>query len=278
MLSLIAGMAMAASVADWNKPYLMTEVEDSQINESSGLAASRHSVGVFYTHNDSGDSARFFRFNKKGAVTGIFTLAGARATDWEDMASATVRGTSYLYFGDVGDNARERDHVTIYRVEEPVGAGRELKQFDTFTITYPDQARDCEAVFVHFATGDIWLVSKAREGITVVYRVENPRRTGDYKAEKVATIPVNTGGLGGNLVTGADVSHDGHFVILRTYTGALIYTVRGPFSEWVEQEPVMHRTAPEKQGESICFSQNSSAWLTSSEGLPCPISISTRVR
>ncbi len=278
MLSLIAGVAMASSVAEWNTPYRMTEIADKQVNESSGLAASRHTVGVFYTHNDSGDSARFFRFSKKGAVTGVFTLAGARATDWEDMASATVRGTSYLYFADVGDNARQRDNVTIYRVEEPVGAGRELKQFDTITITYPDQPRDCEAVFVHFLTGDIWLVSKAREGVTVVYRIENPRRTGDYKAEKIGTIPVNTGGLGGNLVTGADVSQDGRMVILRTYTGALIYTVRGPFEEWIDQEPVLYRTAPEQQGESVCFSQDSSAWLTSSEGSPCPISISTRVR
>src|SRR5690606_1091301 len=138
------------------------------------------------------------------SVTGVFTLAGARAQDWEDMASATVRGTSYLYFGDVGDNARQRDNVTVYRVQEPTGNGRELSRFETFTITYPDQARDCEAIFVHAATGDLWLVSKAREGTTVVYRVENPARTGDYKAERVGTIKAETGGLGGNLVTGAD--------------------------------------------------------------------------
>ncbi len=267
---MIAELALAAAFAE---PMLLLRVTDPEVNESSGLAASLLSDGVFYTHNDSGDKPRFFRFDRAGKVTGVFDLTGAEARDWEDMAAAEVGGRPYLYLADVGDNAQVRESVVIYRVVEPTGPGRALTEFDRYEIRYPDKPRDCEAVFVEPETGHIWLVSKARDQVTVVYRLRRPLRSGAYTAERLGEIPVDTGGLGGTLVTGGDASADGSMVALRTYTGLLVYTVKDSFADWMDQEPVSVPGPRERQGEAVCFARHNYGLLTSSEGSPMPVSI-----
>ena len=42
---------------------------------------------VFFAHNDSGDTARFFAVSRTSVVMQTFNLDGATATDWEDIAS-----------------------------------------------------------------------------------------------------------------------------------------------------------------------------------------------
>ncbi len=271
----ILAMVMAVSVGldrGWGAPVAFCSISDKAITESSGLASSRLGPGVFYTHNDSGDSARFFRFDKSGAVTGTFSLAGVKATDWEEMASAKVRSKAYLYLADVGDNNRVRKEVYVYRLAEPEGAGREIRDFETLTLKYPDKARDCEGMFADPGSGDIYLVIKARDRETVVYRVKNPSGTGAYTMEKLGNLTVKLSGLGGNLVTGAAVSPDGKHVVVRTYSDALEYDVPAVFEDWIKAEPRVIKLPVEKQGEAICYSLDGGSLLTTSEGSPCPVS------
>lgn len=271
-------MLLAAAVLAqraFAQPVPLVMIQDKGIDESSGLASSRTTPGVLYTHNDSGDHPRFFRLDKSGRTTAVFTLKGAKAVDWEDMASATVDGRPYLYLGDIGDNGRARANITVYRVLEPAPSQKEsaLTNFDTYTLTYPDKPRDCECLMVEPRTGDIWLVTKARDGETVVYRLPKPKSSGGYALTKVATLTVGTGGLGGNLVTGGDISPDGKHVALRTYTGGLEYRVKRSFSDWVASYPVPFAIAAEKQGEAICYTHDGSGLLTTSEGTPFTVSL-----
>ncbi len=267
---MIAELALAAAFAE---PTLLLRLNDPAVDESSGLAASPTADGVFYTHNDSGDKPRFFRFDRAGKVTGIFDLPDAEARDWEDMAASKVAGKPFIYLADVGDNAQTRESVVIYRVAEPQGSGRALTDFDRYEIRYPDKPRDCEAVFVEPDAGHIWLVSKARDQVTVVYRLRRPIRSGAFTAERIGEIPVDTGGLGGTLVTGGDASADGSMVALRTYTGLLVYTIKDSFADWMDQEPVSAPSPRERQGEAVCFARHNYGLLTSSEGSPMPVSL-----
>ena len=86
----------------------VAQLANQEINESSGIAAGRTNLGVFFTHNDSGDTPRFFAFNEKGEDLGSFNVIGAEAKDWEDMASFSLDNKNYLLFADVGDNAVKR--------------------------------------------------------------------------------------------------------------------------------------------------------------------------
>lgn len=102
------GPASGSAAAD----PVMCHLQDPRITESSGVAAG---PGVLWTHNDSGDSARFFALDRRCRTLATYSVVGARATDWEDMA----RGAGALWFGDIGDNASTRSGVVVYRVPEP---------------------------------------------------------------------------------------------------------------------------------------------------------------
>src|SRR4051794_20300739 len=85
-------------------PATLCHLQDSRITESSGLAVG---PGVLWTHNDSGDSARFFALDRRCRTLATYTLPGVQATDWEDMA----RGGGYLWLGDIGDNSATRSTI-----------------------------------------------------------------------------------------------------------------------------------------------------------------------
>lgn len=255
------------------------KITEAAINESSGIGASRKQSGVYYTHNDSGDTARFFRFDKKGAVTGTFRLANVKAIDWEDMEVATVKGRNYIYLADCGDNLRNREEIFVHRVMEPslTDETAVIESVQTYRFQYPDRKNDCEAVFVNPADGSIWFVTKARDKKTSVYVARTPKPGAVQKLELVFDdLKINTGGLGGTLVTAASCSPDGKRIIIKTYAGGYLYTVPEKpenFADWVKSKPMPVQFPLEKQGEAVCFSLDNAFLISSSEGSPCPISL-----
>lgn len=258
----------------WGQPESLCELHDERVNESSGVAPSTRALGQFYTHNDSGDMARFFRFDRQG-IQATYDLVGAKAVDWEDMASAKLDGKSWLYLGDIGDNGKRRPNITVYRVAEPQGPSGKLTRFDTYTLTYPDGPQNCEALFVHPRNGDLWLVTKDSNQ-SGVYRLPKPARAGSYRLSKLGVIHPATGlGTSGRLVTGGSVDPMGKHVVLRTYTGALEYTVAGRFDDWWKAKPEFVRMPLDVQGEAVTYSRDGRSLVTTSEGSPCPVSILT---
>ena len=61
-------------------------LQETAITEASGIAASRKNPGVLWVHNDSGDVNRVFALTPAGTHLGIYTITGAGAVDWEDLA------------------------------------------------------------------------------------------------------------------------------------------------------------------------------------------------
>jgi hypothetical protein len=86
-------------------------LESAEVVESSGIALSRRTKGVYWTHNDSGDGANLYAFDATGKDLGTYTLSGVEPIDWEDIASATIDGKPYLFVGDIGDNNRIRNSI-----------------------------------------------------------------------------------------------------------------------------------------------------------------------
>jgi len=255
---------------DWSNPSPLCVLKDKSLSESSGVAASRLYDGAFFTHNDSGDKPRFFRFTKTG-IDATFNLVGAKSLDWEDMASVRLKGRNWLYFGDIGDNGSKRKNITVYRLEEPKGNGRELTKFDTYTLTYPDGPHNCETLFVDPNSGDIHFVTKT-EGLSSVYKLKAPSKSGSYNLLKMGQVKPDTGlGKYGQLVTAGDADPSGKHVVLRTYSGALEYTVKGRFQDWWKSVPRPVKMPFVAQSEAICYSKNGLELVTTSEGSPCPI-------
>jgi hypothetical protein len=259
-------------------------VASASLDEISGIAASRRTTGVFWVHNDSGDSARVFAIGADGRALGEFALSGAGAVDWEDVAAGPgpAAGVAYLYLADIGDNAKVRASVQVYRVREPFvnpavapGAPQTLGGVATLTFTYPDGPHDAEAFLVDPSTGELFIVTKDLVGgVGQVFRAPANLAGGSTTAlTQVATVSLGVG----RGVTGADVTPSGDVVALRTYVSVVLYP--RPAGQSLAQaftQPSCAGAAPafgsstpasEPQGEAIGFTRDGRGYVTVSEGV-----------
>lgn len=244
-------------------------VENDDINEASGIAASRRNPGILWTHNDSGDSTRVFAVGPNGENLGEFFLSGASARDWEDIAvgPGPKADVSYLYVGEIGDNNAQYETKRIYRVAEPdVDQSAEpsthtLEHVGTITYVYPDGPRDAEALMVDPLTRDIYIVSKREESVRV-YRAAYPQSTTEtITLEHVATLE------GLTFITGGDISKDGMHILLKDYQ-TIFYWYRQEdesVAEAFARKPINPPYTLEPQGEGIAWSIDEAGYFTLSE-------------
>ena len=247
------------------------KIANDEITELSGIVSSRRTNGVWWANNDSGDSARLFAVGNDGRSLGEFHLAGATATDWEDIGigPGPKAGVTYLYAADIGDNAKARPSVQLYRVAEPAvdpakpaSATQTLDGVDTLTLTYPDGPHDAEAFFVDPKTGQLYIVSKEL-GAAAVYRAPATLVAGSTtKLQSVGTVDT------GPLVTAADITVLGDAIALRTYTSVRVFARTGntKVEAALAGKPCKGKTAIEQQGEAIGFTRDGRGYVTASEG------------
>ena len=269
----------AATTAPVTQPasapsFLVGTIDHPPIGESSGIVASRRHQGVFWTHNDSGDSARLYACNRKGESLGTFLISGAEARDWEDIASFKRGRNAYLLIGDIGDNAQKRRECELYLVQEPVLRGpvkgpASLKAIMKIRFQYEDGPHNCESLGVDAVDGVIYLVSKTAEPTCKVYALplpgESPRNV-VFTAKAVATLNIPT-------TTAMDISPDGLRAVVLTYGDAYEYT-RGVKEKWGDafsREPRRLAMPARAQGESICYGPDGRSLYLTSEKLPCPL-------
>jgi hypothetical protein len=267
---------LEAACANTLVPTTPGTVASSALTEISGIAASRRTAGVYWVHNDSGDTARVFAVGADGRDLGEFALSGAGAVDWEDIAAGPgpVPGTPYLYLADIGDNAQSRASVQVYRIPEPLvdpsvapGPPQTVNGVATLAFTYPDGAHDAEGFLVDPTTGELFVVTKDLVGgVTQVYRAPADLASGSTTVlAHVATVPL--GFLHG--VTGADVTPNGDVVALRTYVSVVLFprpagqSLAAAFSQASCEGA---SSASEQQGEAIGFTADGRGYLTVSEG------------
>ena len=268
-------------------PQVVFTFADPRIDESSGLASASRS-DVLFTHNDSGDDARFFAVGPDGATRTVYVLPGVQARDWEDMARGPdEQGRSSLWLADIGDNDSRRDNgVLVHRVREPVpGTAKSVttEAPTSFRLRYEDGPRDAETLLVHPRTGRLLVVSKAFTGGPVVYAApaaldpSGPNqltRVGQVDIAPTGTPggPAGIGALAQVLVTAGDISPDGTQVALRTYTDLYEWTVEGDdVGAALSGTPMVTPLPATRQGEGLAYSADGRSLLTSSEGVGAPV-------
>ena len=242
-------------------------VAQQALVEASGIAASVRQPGLLWAHNDSGGEPEVFAIGEDGADRGRWSVPGAEAVDWEDMARGPGEdGADVLYLGDIGDNGSQRRDVTVYRTAEPEvpqgAAGGALEGVEALTLTYADGAQDAEALLADPVTGDLFVVTKVLVGPAGVYRV--PAGAGGG-----TTVAMDKeGDVAGSLVTGGDMSPDGSVIGLRTYTSVLLWD-RAPgqsVPEALAGPPCTAPSAAEPQGEALAIATDGRGYVTVSEG------------
>lgn len=158
----------AALAITISPPQHVGTISTSTLSETSGIVGSRSLPGILWVHNDSGDSARFYAINAAGALQGTFSLTGATATDWEDIAMGPkAGGGNYLYLGDIGDNDANRSQIAVYRTDEPqVATGGTIAAtgYKKALLQYPGGPRNAESLMVDPLTGDLFIITKTPSG------------------------------------------------------------------------------------------------------------------
>ncbi|PYS78910.1 MAG: hypothetical protein DMF66_04625 [Acidobacteria bacterium] len=271
--------------ANASAPVLLARLESREITESSGIVASRRNPGLFWTHNDSGDGPFIYAFDRAGRARGVWRVEGASADDWEDIASGPgpVRGQTYIYAGDIGDNYARREQVVLYRFPEPKieeadaaatrASARATEPAEAIRLKYPDGPHDAEALLVHPVSGDIYVVTKAVGGAGVYKLSAASAVAGVNMLALVATL--RGPDFFGTFVTGGDISPDGRRVALCDYAQG--YELRLPnsaaqgFDEVWRQTPAVVPLGARRQGESVCYRLDGAALLATSEGEHPPL-------
>jgi hypothetical protein len=296
------GMILAIAAQSFGEsPQVRVAVLDTKnVQESSGVIASRVNSDVLWTHNDSGsDGPRVWAVRVTAAdfkagiahEAGCVELIGATNKDWEDISAGPDK-TIYIFDG--GDNPPcKRSGKRIHRFIEPApdarSSGTILKtRCDSLRFEYPKPTNpavptdsnadryDAECLMVHPRTGDIYVVTKRDNqdrGTARVFKL--PAAKIAWNSDKIHVLEFVadlTDVLGVKpsvftTVTGGDISPDGTHAIIRRYGFAYEFTLPAgrPFDDIFRQVPQSMELPGEVQGEGVCYSLGGNEIYTTSE-------------
>jgi hypothetical protein len=174
------------------------------IPETSGLAVSRRSPGLLWSHNDSGNAAVLFALDSGGALRGRVRVPRVHPGLGRYFSRPLSAGRLPLHRG----HRRQRPRPPAdqdYRVPEPAPGDAETAPPEVFTATYVDGPHNAEALFV--VDADLFIVTKDRAGF--LYRATLP-------PSGSRLIFQRAGQLGIAMVTDAETSRDGTSIVVRT--------------------------------------------------------------
>ncbi|MDQ1086831.1 PE-PGRS family protein [Siphonobacter sp. SORGH_AS_1065] len=242
-------------------------LDNPDITEASGLAVSRYSPNLIWTHDDSGNPNEIYLLDDTNAKwKATLVLEGAVNNDWEDMAASIRDGVPTLYVGDTGDNLNQYATHIIYRFTEPDATKLSGKTsvassaIDRITYRYPDGQWDSEGFFVDHETQDIYIISKVSSA-TKLYRLPYPQST-----QSVITAEV-VEDLAQTTITAADLSPNGQELLIKDYL-TVFYWKRNSgesIAQMMKRSPRVMPYFPEPQGEAIAFATDNSGYFTLSE-------------
>ena len=196
-LAAVAASSPPSHAASPCRSYTLDKTERVQFTEldnASGLVASRTMDGVFWAHNDKGGSDKntVFAIDDQGRklATINFNLSGSNNTvpgnfvDLEDIAigPGPILNTDYLHIADIGDNEVQRSEVAIYRFVEPtftpnhnnpitINVSESAIEGQRFTYQKPldpgkTQSRNAEAIIIDPEGGDLYIFEKGTHSLT----------------------------------------------------------------------------------------------------------------
>ena len=285
MAALLLG---AAACAPPSLPFarLAGLVTSSQLNEISGLAASHVHDGVLWATNDGENPARLYAISRRGRLLARYEVEGVGNEDWEDLASFELDGRRYLLLADTGDNGGRRRGFSLHVFEEPARlANGKLKPAWTIRARWPDGPRDCEAVAVDAAAGQVLLVSKKRVPPELFSLPLADPRGAVVEARRIgrlAGVPQVSEDLRRkdpklaalfSQVTAADIAPDRRSLAVLTYGSVLFYR-RSAGQDWADataRAPEAHDIPPIPQAEALAWSAGGGGLYATGEFAPAPL-------
>ncbi len=279
----VAASSPALAASTFGPGVSQGVVNTVQIDEASGLVASRNNANVVWTHNDSGDTNRIFALDTTGKLLGTYTLSGAANADWEEISvgPGPVAGVNYLYLMESNSSS---DPGRIYRVPEPVVYASQALSPVSKTVVGVESKKfsfpvpDSEAMFVDPIDGNIYLGSK-ESGATKFYQGTQAQFSAagtTTLSTVVATVPLSKGNAASISPNGREilVRNGGQFALLykRSATQTVAQALANPSPDFIG----VNGQDIEPNAEAIAFDGVGNNFFTVSEGVSPPLYRYTR--
>ena len=256
-------------------------VQLSDIDEASGLVASRSNHGVLWIHNDSGGGNLLYPMNELGENLGYYIINGATNRDWEDIAIGNnpATGLSEIYLADTGDNQLSNQIKYIYIVPEPEIWSQqdpdlvtgEITVSHTISFVYPDNENyDSETLLFDQRDAKFYIITKRHTGDTenydkifsLDYILTETTQVATYVGE--VEIPVDE--LIYQGATGGDISPDGNFILIKNYQNMYMWERKNMTIPQALAQPYIEVPyIMEPQGEAVAWRYDNNGYFTVSE-------------
>ena len=181
----------------------------------------------------------------------IWVIEDAENIDWEDLTSDNLGN---LYIGDFGNNSKNRDDFTIYKIANPdTDKASVIAEKINFLLPKDMKSEDFEAFFLF--KGYFYVFSKENKTSKLI---KVPNQIGKHTAELVTDF--NLAGKH-HKITSADVSDDGKTIVLLNHDKLWKITNFKDdnfFKGTIEELKFDH----DSQKEGICFKDNSTVLIT----------------
>jgi hypothetical protein len=229
---------------------VVSTINDSDIEESSGLVLSNRHRDLAYTVNDSGNDPVIYAIRvSTGKTVGTTELSGGPL---EDTEALSIDNEDNLWVADTGDNDNERSDIGLYSLPEP-GEGKHSVKARRYPVTYSNGPQNVETLIINPKTNEKYLVSKGDSG-GEVYPLPDTLKTDAANTVKPLDVKAPV------LVTDGTFSTDGRYALLRTKIGLHVFDA----TDW---RLVRGQSLPDQeQGETLAMESGGKSILIGSEG------------
>lgn len=218
--------AIEQAVATQQQVPFSNTFDDARITEASGIQRSLLIDSIYYVHNDSDSDPLLYTSNAAGQILGSINIINATSTDWESLAGARHDGRNKLIIADIGNNARQRQDLKLWVIDEPalneLDLGFELELIaDTIALNYSDGlSYDAEGLFIDADNDTLVVLTKdAQDSSTQsIWTGSLSRGLTDGSQSLVFNGLVNLPASPfANAITGVDIHPNGRELAVLTY-------------------------------------------------------------
>lgn len=220
----------------------------SSLKEASAIERVAHS-DLLWTIEDSGNKNNIYGLDVNGKIIKDIDIDNSSNIDWEDLTSDK---DGNLYIGDFGNNSKNRDDFTIYKVTDLSKDETKAERIN-FILPKKVKPKDFEAFFLlknHF-----YIFSKDNKSC-MLFKV--PNTVGKHTAAYISELKM-TGKR--TKITSADISDDGKTIVLLNHDKLWkITNFKGDnfFKGKIEELKFDHNS----QKEGVCFKDSNTVYIT----------------
>ena len=277
---------------DWNTDWVRRQCGtldiEKNIIEVSGIACSRVTPGYIWMQSDETEKY-IIATDEVGAERAMKVKFDKTIRwDWEDMSGGVYNDTNYLFIGAFGDNSETGGNYSIVYFKEPAITGGEVTVTpQQIKYVYPDgKNHNNEALMYDNREQMIYIITKVYYDVCQVFSIPfrldygTATQTLTYVCDlgvrsDLGTSDKNQPYKGFHLVTGADISPDGKYILIKNHNNIVASYSWILLWERLDGESVAETLQRERhpgplrcynyewQGEAICWLDSTTFYTTS---------------